>query len=39
MMPMSLSDIAILTIISGINKSEAIYLMQNADLIDKGGTL
>ena len=39
MMPMSLSDIANLTIISGINKSEAIYLMQNADLIEKGRIL
>ena len=46
-MSMSLSGIAILSIkgsdniciISGINKSEAINLMQNIDLTEKSGTL
>ena len=47
MMSMNLSDIAILNIkgsdycciISLISKNEAIILMQNADLIEKSGTL
>ena len=47
MMSMNLSDIAILNIkgsdyrciISGISKSEAIILIQNADLTEKSGTL
>ena len=47
MMPMNLSDIAILNIkgfdycciISRISKNEAMNLMQNADLTEKSGTL
>ena len=47
MMSINLSDIAILNIkdsdycciINLISKNEAIKLMQNADLTDKGGTL
>ena len=47
MMSMNLSDAAILNnkdsdyccIISGISKSEAINLMQNADLTDNNGIL
>ena len=47
MMPMNSSDIAILNIkdanyhciISGINKNEAINLMQNANLTEKSRTL
>ena len=47
MMPMNLSDIAILNIkgsdyrciISGISKSEAVKLVQNTDLAEKSGTL
>ena len=44
-MSMNLSNIAILKIknaeciISGISKNESINLMQNADLIEKSGTL
>ena len=47
MMSMNLSYIAVLSIkdanyygiLSGINKSETIILMQNNDLIEKGRTL